>query len=69
LATLIITCDIEKQDLYSLDFANVIFVRQEFKNGLLDDTDAGAFGDEINSSPSSGNGGDDGNSNDGDAPP
>jgi len=63
LATLIITFDIEKQDVYSLNFATGAFVRQEYKNGLLDDTDSGVFGDEPDSTPGSGTGGDDGNNN------
>jgi len=48
-ATIVVTFDAEKQDAYSLDFSNGTFIRQEFKEGGLDDTDSGTFGDAGNS--------------------
>jgi hypothetical protein len=42
-ATLVVTLEDDKWDSYFLDFANGTFVRQEFKEGALDDTDSGTF--------------------------
>jgi hypothetical protein len=41
--SVIVTFDVEKRDEYSIDFSNGTFVRQEFKDGVLDDTDSGTF--------------------------
>lgn len=43
IATLVVTLDEEKTDRYSLNFENGTFIRQEFKEGRLDDTDTGTF--------------------------
>ena len=42
-ATLIATFDTDKWDEYTLDFSNGAFVRREFKDGAVDDTDSGTF--------------------------
>jgi len=42
-ATINVTFDAEKYDVYNFDFSNGSFVRQEFKDNVLDDTDSGTF--------------------------